>query len=90
MCGRILKIPDNAFRWLLQCLDQTQGFLLRKTSEAISEIVTDIFQGTLDPLKRFGIEQLEQEEFMKHPKGSPMILDSISKTWSHGPDTVKH
>lgn len=77
---RILKIPDDTFRWFIQCLDQLQGDVLRKTSKATSEIVTAVFHGTLDPSTLFGIEQLGQEEVMRYPKGSPMILEFISKT----------
>jgi hypothetical protein len=77
--GRILKIPDDTFRWFIQCLEQLQGDLLRRTSEAACEIVTVIFRGTLDHSKQFGIEQLGQEEILKHPRGSSLVLESISK-----------
>lgn len=77
--GRILKIPDDTFRWFIQCLEQLQGDLLRRTSEATCEIVTAIFQGNLDHSKRFGIEHLGQEEIVKHPRGSSLVLESISK-----------
>jgi hypothetical protein len=82
---RILKIPDDTFRWFVQCLEKLQGDLLRRTSEATCEIVTAIFQGTLDHSKRFGIEQLGQEEIVKHPRGSPLVLESISKAMPNRP-----
>jgi hypothetical protein len=81
----ILKIPDDTFRWFVQCLDESQGVLIREISAATSEIVTAIFRGTLDPSKRFGIEQLEHEEIIRHPRGSPLILRYLSMT---GPNTI--
>jgi hypothetical protein len=77
---RILTIPDDAFKWFIQYLDNTQGDLLREVGGAVSPVVKDIFQGTLDPSKRFGIEQVAQSGIMKHPKGSPKILEYINKT----------
>jgi hypothetical protein len=68
------------FKWFVLRLDQLQGSLLREVSAAVSGIVKGIFEGTLDSSKRFGIELLDQEEVTKHPKGSPVILQSLSKT----------
>jgi hypothetical protein len=77
---RILTIPDDAFKWFIQYLDNSQGDLLREVGEAVSGVVKDIFQGTLDPCKRFGIEQVAQSGIIEHPKGSPKILEYINKT----------
>jgi hypothetical protein len=76
---RILKIPDEAFRWFVQLLDKLQGNLLREASKATISIVMAIFQGHLDPSEQFGIEQLEEEVIIRHPKGSPSILERISR-----------
>jgi hypothetical protein len=75
---RILSLSDSVFKSFVLHLKQAQGDYLCAASSAVANIVTALFQDTLDSLTTFPLEQVEPAKILKFPKGSQELLYLIS------------
>ena len=55
-------------------LDNMHGDVLRARSSAVADVVRDVFNGSLDPIKKVPIECLDVEEVIQYPRGSLKLL----------------
>ncbi|PQE33781.1 Ribonuclease III protein [Rutstroemia sp. NJR-2017a WRK4] len=74
---RNLSILDKYLRNFVQHLDVSLGSLLRQMSTLVDDIVVKILERTIDHSKRFAIEDLEPDQIIEHPRGSPELLRLI-------------
>lgn len=72
----LLSTPNNVFGWFVRYLEDRHGEFLRRASDAVSDMLSAIWKGNLDPSKKFGIELVEREQIMGYPK-SMALLDRI-------------
>ncbi|KAI9832290.1 MAG: hypothetical protein M1819_004468 [Sarea resinae] len=81
----ISPLPDNIFTEFIKLLDQCQGDMLRKFSDAARVILDYIFYGQVDGPRHFPIEQIERAQIENQPKGSPRLLELLAPITSNDP-----
>ncbi len=63
---------------MVQMTDECQGDNLRNLARAVEPIVKGIYHRTIDKTVLFGIDDVENENIVKYPKGAPELIDLVS------------
>ena len=63
-------------------LDQYEDHVLRKISNAATQIVEGVFSRTIDSSQAFVLENVEQEQIVEYSKGSPQFMKLLSRVSS--------
>lgn len=74
MIYRILAPSDADFKLFLDILEESQGGLLRRFSNAASKIVSHLIYEDMEHPELFQLESVDSKEIMEHAKGSPGLL----------------
>lgn len=75
----ILDLKNAPFKELIRILDEFQGHILHPYCRAVENVTKEVFQGTLLSSNSIAIGNIEREQILKHPKGSPALLQLLSK-----------
>ena len=75
-----MRLPEEIFTKFVKLLSKFQGTILSQFSSAVVPIVESIFQGTtLHLTGRFAIEIIHPQQILELPKGSPQLLDLLTR-----------
>lgn len=77
--NRILSLPEDIFKRIVQFLDEHQGDLLRQLSKEITKVVISMFHGTLNHAGGLFIETIDRSEILKQPGPSQELCSLISE-----------
>ena len=59
-------------------LDQHDGHVLRKISNAATQVVEGVFKKGINSSEAFVLENVEREQIMEFSKGSPQFVKLLS------------
>ena len=74
-----MTLPEDKLKKIMIVLDQYEGHVLRKISNAATQIVEGIFQKTIHASEAFVLENVEREQIMEYPKGSTQVVKLLSR-----------
>ena len=72
-----MSLSDHVFKRLITLLDESQGYILRQFSAAVSAMVDALLAGPLEQHTPFKLESLPLSDILQYPKGSQGLLSII-------------
>ncbi|KAL8706066.1 MAG: hypothetical protein Q9201_000859 [Fulgogasparrea decipioides] len=81
----IFHLRDNQFQLLIEVLTENARGLLQDLGKAATPIIVGIFGDSIDISQIFAIENVEDDDIMGSPKGSPQLLELSSSTTGAAP-----
>lgn len=76
---RIMSLDDAAFNVVMGILEQSQGDMLRRFSQASRPVVDALVHGKVKESASFPIELVNTNEIIDSPKGSEALLHCLSR-----------
>ena len=74
-----MTISEDKLKKIMIVLDQYEDHVLRKISNAATQIVENIFQKTIHASKAFVLENVEREQIVEYPKSSAQVVKLLSR-----------
>lgn len=86
---RIMSLTDSEFQEFVEILDNSQGNMLRQYSAAVAPMVRALTAGYSEHQQgMLDFEQVSMGDILKHPKGSPELLNLIQELTARTPSSL--